>query len=138
MDATLTELAMSGARAIVQLMASDAWQNTKKLVTKLFSSRSDRAQEEMAADLEASRMKITAGDAIDPKVQEYEQDRWEAVLRLRLLEEPEVAEVIAAILDLAQSKQLGGIGGTAPIVMKAETHDNSRVYQQGSGIQHNG
>jgi hypothetical protein len=138
MDSTLAELAVSGARAIVQLMASDAWVSTKKLVARMFSSRSESAQREIAVDLDNSRKRITAGDMADSEAQECEQDKWEAVLKLRLLEEPTVAELIAEVLELARSKENINAGDKAAVLMKAEARDNSRIYQQGSGIQYNG
>jgi hypothetical protein len=137
-DSTLAELAASGARTIVQLMATDAWGSAKKLVARVFASRPDSAQREIDADLENSRKRITAEDIVSPEVEEYEQDKWEAVLRLRLLEEPIVAEFIAEILEVARSGGTSKAGDTAAVVMKAEARDNARVYQQGSGIQHNG
>jgi hypothetical protein len=138
MDQDLTELALSGAQAIVKLMATDAWEGAKKLIARIFPPRSDSAPQEILQDLDSSRLKLTAGSSPDPATQEYAEDRLEALLRLRLLEDPTVASSISEILEFARTRNAILSDGAAGIVMNADARDKARIYQQGSGIQRNG
>jgi hypothetical protein len=138
MDSTLAELAVSGAQAIVKLMATDAWEGAKKLVARIFSSRPEAVQQEFMQALDASRVQLAASPDPGATLEEHEKDRLEAELRLRLLQEPAVASIIADILELARATEAVNGKDVASIMIKAEAHDNARVYQQGSGIQHNG
>jgi hypothetical protein len=138
MDSTLAELAVSGAQAIVKLMAADTWEGAKKLITRIFSSRPESDPRQILQDLDNSRLKLTAGDGQDATMQQYEQDRWEALLRLRLLEDPSVASVVTEILQFARSEGSISAVNSQSIVINAHAKDNARIYQQGSGVQNNG
>ena len=133
----MSELALTGAQAIVKLMVTDAWDGAKKLVARVFSSRSDPARQEMLQSLDSARLELAADKTVDRVRQKHEEDRLEALLRLRLVEDPAVANFIREILQFAQSKDAMQADGASRITLNAEAKDNARIYQQGSGTQHN-
>ena len=137
MDSTLAELAVSGAQAIVKLMATDAWEGAKKLVARIFSSRPESVQQEIVQDLDSSRLKLTAEGSHDTAVEQYELIRWETLLRQLLLEDPSVASLVADMLEFARSEGVPSVGDSTNIVINAHAQDSARIYQQGSGVQHN-
>jgi hypothetical protein len=139
MDDALTALATSGAQTIVNLMATDAWQKTKRLVAQIFSRDKSDGATDTATELEVSRAKIIAAhSSLDNGVQQHELDRWEARLRLRLLEDDEMVASVKELIEIAAGQQFIGSAGPADISMRADAKGNSRIYQQGQGVQHNG
>jgi hypothetical protein len=139
MDDALATLATSGAQAIVTLMVTDAWQKTKGLAIRIFSHKSPREAETIAQELEASRNKIlTLDSASSDEIMRHEIDRWEAHLRLTLLEDDVTAALIEELIEVAKGQHSIGSATAGDISMRAKAKGTARIYQQGQGIQYNG
>jgi hypothetical protein len=139
MDEALATLATSGAQTIVNLMATDAWQKTKSLVTRIFSHNKPELAQDVDGALEASRTKILAFDTtFTQEIQRQEIDRWEAQLRLALINDNTAAGLIRDLIEAAKTQQLIATTGPTEISLRADAKGNARIYQQGQGIQHNG
>lgn len=139
MDDTLATLATSGAQTIVTLMATDAWQKTKSLVTRIFSHKNPDLANEINGELEESRINVLAADSVSSgEVQQHEIDRWEARLRLSLLDDEAAADLVKELIEATKGQQLIGSAGPADISLRADAKGNARIYQQGQGIQYNG
>jgi hypothetical protein len=137
MDAALTELATSGAQTIIRLMATDAWDGAKRLIARICTPQDEVPAEQIVRELENSRGQLTSYKPDDLQAQQHELDRWDSRLRLRLLEEPQIASLIEELVDFARARGLGGVIDSGPISMHASAVGNARVYQQGRGVQHN-
>ena len=137
MDPALLALATSSANALVSLMTTDLWERAKSGVSSIFSRRST-SQEHIDEELDESQNELTAsserGDLEDTTTEM--QQVWKGKFRRLLLTDPEAAEELRAIIALwaevaDDSKSPGGINQTAT------AFDNSRIYQQGTGVQYN-
>jgi hypothetical protein len=138
MDQDLTELAVTGAKAIVSVMATDTWATAKGRVARIFSRKGNQSGRGVTKELEASRKRILTADGLSKAVaQQTEQDRWEARLRISLIDMPEMApllqDLIAAVLTIKPTN----IANAGQVSLYAEAKDNSRVYQVGYGVQRN-
>ena len=138
MDPALTQLAATGAQTIVILMATDAWNGTVHRVAEIFRRSRGPASADPMGELESSRERIIKAsfDNQATTIQE-EQYRWEAHLRLRLLEDPAVSSLVTELIEAV------GVGSNQPMVnlgnvtLRAKATGDARIYQQGYGIQHN-
>ncbi|WP_147458801.1 hypothetical protein [Micromonospora sp. BL4] len=138
MDPAIAALAASGAQAIVGLMATDAWERAKGLAARVFAGRHRDATDLMVSDLDESRNEVAGAIGEDRySVCRHQQDLWDARLRIALLGDPQIAHSIYELLDLAERKGLLA-QNSQNISMHANAADQSRVYQQGQGIQYNG
>jgi aspartate oxidase len=139
MDDTLAVLATSGSQTIVSLMATDAWTGVKSLATRIFSHKDARTGKLVGQELEASRARVLDADnASSRAIRQQELDRWEARLRLCLLEDEGVAHLITELIEAVKTQQVVGSAGRARITLRAEAKGKARIFQQGQGIQYNG
>ena len=138
MDSELASLATSGAQTIVGLMVTDAWQGAKKLVARIFASRPKQVSDQIMLDLESSRNELTSGEAGSSEILTLEQNRWESILRLHLLENPQAVSLIEELLAFGRRQGIADSADSSTISINATAMGNARVYQQGQGIQHNG
>jgi hypothetical protein len=138
MDEVLAELATSGARTIVTLMTTDLWHGLRERVVNIFRRGDRRQQEAVVAELEGSRDQILASPQDRRQgIETREQDRWEARLRIELIEQPEIADLIYSLVEEAKAVGVAVSSDSHNISIKASAHDNARVYQQGYGVQRN-
>lgn len=138
MDEVLAELATSGARTIVTLMTTDLWHGMRDRVVNIFRHGDRGQQEAVVAELEGSRDHIlTSLQDRRQEIETREQDRWEARLRIGLIEQPEIADLIYNLTEEAKAVGITASNDSYNISLKASAHDNARVYQQGYGVQRN-
>jgi hypothetical protein len=138
MDEVLAKLATSGAQTIVTLMTTDLWHGLRDRVVNIFRRGDNRQQEAVAAELESSRDHIlTSTQEKRQEIETYEQDLWEARLRIGLIEQPEIADLINSLLNEARAMGVTSSNDSHNISLKAHAHDNARIYQQGYGVQRN-
>jgi hypothetical protein len=139
MDPELTALAAAGANTMVSLMLTDAWSGAKKLVTRFFTSGRDTTPEQISSELETSRHEIQGSAGPDSaEIQQIVQSRWETNLLLRLQQQPELASLVAEIVEYGREQGVAETSRPDNISIQARASGNARVYQQGHGVQHNG
>jgi hypothetical protein len=137
MDQELVELATSGAQTIVRLMAADAWGTVRDRVARLFDRKSDQSMEPVLSDLDASRSRIVASAGESKTlVEQEEQDRWEARIRILLIDTPSIIPLLTELISANRSASSAEMN-SGFISLRADAKDNARVYQQGYGIQRN-
>ncbi|NEA83034.1 hypothetical protein G3I30_29235 [Actinospica acidiphila] len=139
MDPALLAVATSGANALVSLMTTDLWERAKVGVSSIFS-RFSKSASSVPDELENSRGELIASAERDdlPETTEELQQMWVGKFRRLLVEHPEAAaelqEIITLWRDHARDNDINP-GNT--IHQTATAYDNSRIYQQGSGVQNN-
>lgn len=138
MDPELASIATSGAQTIVGLMVTDAWQGAKKLITRIFVSRPKPISDQIMFDLESSRNELINGNENNSEMLKLEENRWESILRLHLLENPQAVSLIEELLAFGRGQGVGDSVDSSAISLNATAMGNARVYQQGQGVQHNG
>jgi len=135
MDEVIADVLVSGAQTIVRLMVNDLWNGLRGSVARIFG---DRHHDRVVDDLEASRARLISADTSSlERAERQEQDRWEATLRLRVLDEPDALELVRALIHDAHSAGLAVNTNSGAVKLTAYARDNARVYQQGYGSQHN-
>ncbi|MEV5505321.1 hypothetical protein [Streptomyces orinoci] len=98
MEAELTALAVSGATALVQNMASDAWEQVKGRLARLVSRGGDTRQTE--EELAASRTELMAArQSGDEETAAEIHEEWRLRLRRVLRTDPEAARELRQLLD---------------------------------------
>ncbi|MGV9604062.1 hypothetical protein ACWDR2_10020 [Streptomyces sp. NPDC003631] len=140
MDPALLAIATSSANALVSLMTTDIWERTKGGLSTLFS-RLSKSPEMIVRELEESRRELVAStERQDQEETTAEiQQMWRGKFRRLLAEHPDAAKDLQELIKIWQVNS--GDAETGPgnmIHQTATAHDNSRIYQQGSGVQHNG
>jgi hypothetical protein len=139
-DPALLALATSGANALISLMTTDLWERAKSGVSGLFA-RGAATSEFIENELEESRAELEASAArgdLEDTTSEIQQ-MWKGKFRRLLAADPDLAADVREIVGLWEGS--GNAGGNGPrdvIQQTATAYDNSRIYQQGSGIQNNG
>ncbi|MEU5821859.1 hypothetical protein ABZ798_12180 [Streptomyces sp. NPDC047803] len=139
MDPALLTVASTSATALVSLMTTDVWERVKSGVSKVFT-RTSTSPDAVHRELEESRIELqnsaTRGD-LDETTTEIEQ-MWKGKFRRLLAEHPEARTELEELVCLWQELPGGSSAGPGNVISQTATaHDNSRIYQQGSGIQHN-
>ncbi|MEU4338303.1 hypothetical protein AB0F59_27230 [Micromonospora lupini] len=135
MDAEFAALAAAGAQTIVTLVATEAWGHVKELVVRAFARNGDATALEVDSELQRSHNAILAAGSLgDLSIREKEQARWDARLRLLMLEDPETASMIG---ELVRSAGVTTVSSSRIITMNAKASGQARIYQQGHGTQHN-
>jgi hypothetical protein len=137
MDSELASLATSGAQTIVGLMVTDAWQGAKKLIARIFASRPKQVSDQIMLELESSRSELINSDEAGAEIVQREESRWESILRLQLLENPQSVSFMGDLLEFARKQGVSNSIDSSTINISATASGNARVYQQGSGVQHN-
>ncbi|MER7408538.1 hypothetical protein ABT373_40450 [Streptomyces sp. NPDC000070] len=110
MEAELAALAASGATTVVTLMVSDAWEQARTRVVRLFARGGDEASVE--ADAEVFREELLAARAAgDTEVVSDVEEEWRLRLRRVLRSDPAAAQELRELLD-----ELGPQSGERPSV----------------------
>lgn len=99
MDAELAALATSGAAAVVQLMAQDAWTTVKEGVLALFGRGAADRTESVSAALDETRTIVASsgGRDDDPRLVSLTSD-WRERLLVLLQQDPALAEELRALV----------------------------------------
>ncbi|MET8371779.1 hypothetical protein [Micromonospora profundi] len=136
MDPEFAALAAAGAQTIVTLVATEGWERAKELVVGAFARRGDVTSQGIGSELQRSHDLISAADSSnDRSVREQEQARWDARLRLLMLEDPGAVPIVG---ELVRSAGVANVSSTGTIKMQARASGQARIYQQGHGNQFNG
>ncbi|MFC9031385.1 hypothetical protein [Streptomyces arboris] len=103
MDAELAALAASGATAVVQLMAQDAWTTIRERVLALFGRGADRTESVSAALDETRTVIASSGGRDDPRLVALTSDWRDRLLEL-LQQDPAPAEELRALVAHASGR----------------------------------
>ncbi|MET9773186.1 hypothetical protein ABZ023_02835 [Streptomyces sp. NPDC006367] len=98
MEAELAALAATGASTVVGLMVSDAWDQVRTRVVRLFARGGDEADTER--ELTAARSELLAvREAGDEDAASDVEEEWRLRLRRVLRADPEAARELRRLLD---------------------------------------
>lgn len=104
MDAELAAPAASGATAVVQLMAQDAWTTVRERVLALFGRGATDRPESVSAALDETRTVIaSSGGRDDPRLVALTSD-WRNRLLELLQQDPAPAEELRALVAHASGR----------------------------------
>ncbi|MET9303755.1 hypothetical protein ABZX78_07925 [Streptomyces cellulosae] len=138
MDPALLALATAGANSLISLMTSDAWQQAKNGISRLFGRSEGPAAEDISREFEENRQELIRSIAReDPDTAEELRVAWRGKFRRLLVEAPDAAEILRDLLKEWDSAQVGGSTQSTVVTQSASARDHGRIYQQGSGTQIN-
>jgi hypothetical protein len=137
MDAELIALVNSGATTLLGLMVTDAWGRSKRAIASLVGAGGevDRALE---SDLEDTRVRLLA--AIDEGDLAAEADlaaEWRSRLRRAVENDSLAVDALERFVEQNKAAESSYNNQTDRMIMKARASGNSRIFQQGQGVQHN-
>ncbi|MFF0186114.1 hypothetical protein [Streptomyces sp. NPDC005244] len=119
-------------------MTSDAWQQAKNGISRLFGRSEGPTAEDVSRELEENRQELTRSMAReDPDTADELRGAWRGKFRRLLVESPEAAEVLRELIKEWDSAEAGDLKESTVINQSASAKDHGRVYQQGSGTQIN-
>jgi hypothetical protein len=124
-------IALAAGTALVGAMATDAWQQARAAVVTLWRRVHADQAEIVTSELETVRSRIlTAREAADEATEQALVGAWRLRLQQLLEEDPSLADDMRRLLDEHLAPALPGEEQSQlqAVVMKAETHDESRVY----------
>lgn len=128
MGAELEVLASTAATTLIGLMATDAWQQARSTISRVWRKSRPEQVDRLNADLDEAQLTVTQArhnddDALEAAVLAEWQSR---MLRLALTDSAVRADLKAAVrqLDALARK-------TAPgsVSMQADARDHARIYQ---------
>lgn len=138
MDAELASLAGTAATTVVAALATDAWENTRRAIGRLWSRIHPERADTIDAELVEARTDLLKARA-DGNT-ETEADivaSWRLRLRQVLAADPSAAAELRQILDeLQPAAATGGQAWTGGVSMNATASGQARIYQVGQGNQH--
>lgn len=127
-------IALVAGTALVSAMATDAWQQARAATVAMWRRIRPERADGVGAQLDALRTQVLAArDANDADTEQALAGAWRLHFQRFLEEEPGLAAELRQLLD----DHLGPVSSEsectrdAPVVMNAESHDNSRVYMSG-------
>ncbi|MEU1934604.1 hypothetical protein ACH49O_12975 [Streptomyces coeruleorubidus] len=139
MDPALLAVASTSANALVSLMTTDLWERAKGRVAHIYT-RLAKSPEALEQELEESRTELgtsTERGDLDETTTEMQQ-MWKGKFRRLLADHPEAAAELEDLVSLWQQiSEDKAPGAGSKINQTATANDNSRIYQQGSGVQYN-
>lgn len=131
-------IVLAAGTALVSAMATDAWQQARAATVGLWRRTRPERADRIGAELDVLRGQVLAArEADDEDTEQALTGAWRLHLHDLLRENPGLAAELQRLLDehltpaLPENEQ----ARTRSVVMKAEAHDNSRVYMAG-GDQH--
>ncbi|MEU9701499.1 hypothetical protein [Streptomyces sp. NPDC047981] len=124
-------LVLATGTALVGAMATDAWQQARAAVVTLWRRRHAAEADVVGSELEAVHSRIlTAREAADEATEQALVGAWRLRLQQLLEEDPSCADDLRRLLDehLVPALTREERSRLPSVAMKAETHDESRVY----------
>ncbi|WP_406099007.1 hypothetical protein [Streptomyces sp. NBC_01013] len=125
---------LAAGTALVSAMATDAWLQSKAATVAMWRRVRPDHGDDVGAELDALRGQVLAArDADDEETEQALAGVWRMRFQQALAETPGLAAELRLLLDdhlgpaLSRSEQTR----EAPVVMKAEARDNSRVFLAG-------
>ncbi|MFG2431637.1 hypothetical protein [Streptomyces sp. NPDC048590] len=129
MDAQLIELARTAGASVVTLMATDAWERTRDGLVSLFRRTDPSRAEGVQGELDAARDDLlSARDTGDELTEGELRDAWTGRMRRLLVERPDIAEDLRALLSELDP---GAKDAPQGVHLRAEASGSGRVYQAG-------
>ncbi|MEU5979606.1 hypothetical protein [Streptomyces sp. NPDC047315] len=120
--------------ALVAAMATDAWQQSRIAMIRLWQRASPEQAGSLERELEeARRGALAARDAGDTTTEQALVGQWRLRFQQLLHEDPQLAAELRRLLDEELTPHLSEEErtGVASIVMRAQSDRGGRVYQAG-------
>jgi hypothetical protein len=131
----LTQLAQSGATAIVAAMATDAWQRIGTGIANVLGRGVPDQVAAEAAELEASREEILgADDEHRDLVAREHLAQWRGSLRRLVATDPGAADELRDLLATLDEELPAATGETPAVVQSARADRGSTVVQAGRDV----
>jgi hypothetical protein len=130
-DPEVLELTSAAARQVVTLLVTDAWEQVRGAVARLWQRvHPDRAETVEAELAQARDELLTARDAGDEQVAQALRAEWQGRLWRLLAADPDLTEAVRRLAagDLGPPGEAATYG---PVTMRARVSDGGSVYQAG-------
>ncbi|KOY57650.1 hypothetical protein [Streptomyces sp. XY332] len=128
----LNELAQAASAAIISSVATDAWPRLRDGVVTVWRRVYPERADAVGADLDAFRDDLLAARAGSDELSEAElRAEWQGRVRRLLVENPEIAGALRALLDEVGQSQAARGADVGEVRMTARASGNARVYQAG-------
>lgn len=127
-------IVLAAGTALVGAMATDTWQQARVAITALWHRLRPAQADEIATELETLRTSIlSAREQQDHDTEEALTGIWRLRLQRLLADEPATATELRSLLHehLTPALPPDEQRKVQSIVIKAEAHDNARVYVAG-------
>jgi hypothetical protein len=124
-------IVLAAGTALVGAMATDAWQQARVAVMTLWRRVHADQADAVGTELESVRSRILAArETADEVTEQALVGTWRLRLQQLLDEDPSLATDVRRLLDehLVSALPREEQSRLRSVVMKAETHDESRVY----------
>ncbi|MFF3249427.1 hypothetical protein ACFYWP_00060 [Actinacidiphila glaucinigra] len=128
MGAELEVLASTAATTLIGLMATDAWQQARSTINRVWRKSRPEQADRVNADLDEAQLTVTQArrnddDALEAAVLAEWQSR---MLRLALTDSAVRADLKAAVRQLEALARKTAPGSVS---MQADARDHARIYQ---------
>ncbi|MBM0206937.1 hypothetical protein JNW90_30985 [Micromonospora sp. STR1s_5] len=129
----LSGLAGAGGAALVGAVASDGWQLAKRGFAQLLGRGDEARTAAVEERLERTRAVVESAGRQDERVRLEQQAAWTARLEDLLVDRPEVAEELRAVV--ARVAEATGTRSVGHVVQHASAYDQAQQVVQGHGTQ---
>ncbi|MFJ6730396.1 hypothetical protein ACIQPQ_36400 [Streptomyces sp. NPDC091281] len=130
-------IVLAAGTALVGAMATDAWQQARAAVVDLWRRVHADQADGVGSELDAVHTRIlTAREAADDATEQALVGAWRLRLQQLLEADPSLAQDLRRLLDehLVPALPREEASQVPSVVMRAETHDTSRVYMAGRDV----
>ncbi|MFJ9847234.1 hypothetical protein ACIRYZ_43785 [Kitasatospora sp. NPDC101155] len=125
-------MVLAAGTAMVNAMATDAWQETRHAVVAWWHRRHPEQADAVGAALTQTRTQLlTARQTRDAAGEQGLVDDWRSRLQLLLREDPVLGDELRCLIDQVLTPVPREREQAGPISMKATASGRSRVYQAG-------
>jgi hypothetical protein len=135
MDSEVLALASTGGATLISLMASDLWVQAKSAFARVLGHQDSQLIASLENELDATRQELLSAQAAgETTVEDELVTEWGGRMARALNNNSVAQEELRALLT-----GLGNLSsdGNTKIMLQAKAKGNSRVFQQGQGIQNN-
>ena len=134
MDPELSELATKAAATMIQLLATEAWEQAKSVAGKLWRRARPERAERIEADIaDAHDDLLAAGPDSDTATELAAQ--WESKLRTLLAADPALGPLLRRLLDQELTPALPATGSPQPsVTTTANARDHGQAIAAGRDV----
>ncbi|MBD0419418.1 hypothetical protein H0H10_09635 [Streptomyces sp. TRM S81-3] len=134
----LSALAAAAGGALVQAMATDAWQDCRERAARLLGRGDPQEEARQEARLERAREELTAaGDDDTEQAAARQEAAWRTRFEDLLEDAPERAEQLRELVAFVQDRLPAGGVAAAQVTVHATASGQAQQAVQGQGEQHN-
>ncbi|MFF6815368.1 hypothetical protein ACFZAG_36685 [Streptomyces sp. NPDC012403] len=133
----LSALAAAGGGALVQAMATDAWQECRERTARLLGRGDPQEEARQEARLERAREELAAAGDDTEQVAARQAGAWRTRFEDLLEDTPEQAQQLRDLVAFVRERSQAGGVAAGQVTVHATASGQARQAVQGQGEQHN-